>query len=130
MNHDRTWNLRRPAYKPPPGMPDFTQISADNMRLIMGCADRAVRVAKAYHEVNGGDSGEVMELQPLAVALDFAIAHIRRGLDVRALFHSGELEFIAEHTAIEKNIDRANFALHESVMLRFANNGTRPFPTN
>lgn len=124
MHEKRTHALKMPKTRPP-GCPDFSQISPENLQWIQRCAARALQVSKGWHalDANGEQRAQVMELQGAAVEVDFAVVHLLRGLNVRALFFAPDLEFMAEHAAIEKNIDRARFFFPVGVNLCFALNG-------
>ena len=56
----------------------------------------------------------------MLIAMDVSVAHISRGLDLRAMLGADDLSFIADIVSIQTNVQRLDGTLPFFVHLRFA----------
>lgn len=114
--------------KPPPGCPDFRQLSGEQMQLIATITERAALLNKKMNEqiraLHGQTSSLLIHETNIAIlSMDIACVTILRGLRLRDFVKAEEFSFMAEVTAIEKNMVRERYFFSSEVRLRFASNG-------
>lgn len=103
--------------------------------LIDRMAARFVRLAKSWHGMSHGAMRDgapmdgqrfrdrFMELNPMVVAMDLCVVHLRRGLDLPAFYAATDLEFQTEMAWIVRHVDRGLCSFPHAVRLRFARTG-------
>lgn len=108
--------------KRPPGA-RFERIPDGEKMQIRAASLRAVALAKQWRI--GRENDASVEVNNTVTEIDFVVAHLCRNLNLRALLTCSDLDFISEHTAIQKNIDRRLLFLSADVPLRFARSGAK-----
>ncbi len=101
----------------------FDRLNADELTLIFAIAERARMLAQQWRI--GNEKDDVIEANPTILQIDLSVVHLLRRLDLRAFLNASSLDFISEHTAIQKNINRPLFLFPEAVPLRFAQIGAK-----
>ena len=98
--------------------------------LIRGIAERADAIYRewiARRRLTLKPNETILEPDRVVIAMDIAVAHICRNLDLSAFLVADDLSFIAEVIAIQTNIQRVDGKLPDFVHLRFARlNGRDP----
>ena len=91
--------------------------------MIRGIAERADAIyrdwiAKRRLTLKPGET--ILEPDRMVLAMDIAVAHLSRDLDLSAFLTADDLTFIAEVLSIQTNINRVDGRLPDYVHLRFA----------
>ena len=101
----------------------WQKITPYEYSMIRGIAERADMIyrewlAKRRLTLRPGET--LLEPDRIVIAMDVAVAHICRGLDLSALLTADDLSFIAEILSIQTNVQRVDGKLPDYVHLRFA----------
>ena len=125
---DTGLSIRRKLINPLEGIsPDqspFAGIRGEDLLLIQQIAQRAAKLAAEYVKtVDGKDT--TLEQNPTILEMDLVLVHLRRNLDLPGMLESTPLDLFHDITEIQKNISRALLIFPDTVILRFARNGSR-----
>lgn len=98
------------------------KITPHEYQLISGIAERADMIfrdwlAKRRLTLKPGET--LLEPERMVIAMDIAVAHLCRGLDLSAFLTSDDLTFIGEVVTIQTNVQRVDGVLPAYVHLRF-----------
>jgi hypothetical protein len=103
---------------------DFTSLNPVEMTQIHALARRAEAHARRFHILRHGSKADtVYESNFEFVCMDFAVVHLRRKLDLRAMLISNDFEFTADYATMQKYILRPVNAFPLHARLRFASIG-------
>lgn len=100
------------------------RITPDEWPLILACAGRAMRMLLDIAQQRGKKHlAEQMQTDAQTIAMDIAVAHLARGIDLLAFHEAPADVFLADVTDIILNVNRIDGALPEFVHLRCAKFG-------
>jgi hypothetical protein len=96
--------------------------------LIRGIAERADAIYREWIDkrrltLKPGET--ILEPDRMVIAMDIAVAHICRDLDLSAFLTADDLSFISEVLSIQTNVQRVDGRLPDFVHLRFARRTAR-----
>lgn len=95
----------------------FAKLTEQEKQWIWLIADRWQRWAADWRKANARD--DLVDPDIHLLAMDVAVTHLSKPLNLFQWFLSSDLEFIGDAITIAKNIDRPNACFPVSVRLRF-----------
>jgi hypothetical protein len=100
----------------------WQKITPYEYHMIRGIAERADMIYREWlnrKRLTLRPNETLVEPDRIVIAMDVAVAHISRGLDLSALLTTDDLSFIAEIVTIQMNVQRVDGRLPDFVHLRF-----------
>lgn len=98
---------------------DYAKLmTPQEVALCYGIAERACAIYKAAQESGHGNPSIVLD--PYVMAMDIATVHIRRRLNLLALYRSETMALAAEVATIVRHVNRPLASFPDSVRLAFA----------
>lgn len=111
--------------KPDPVQQMIRQMLPLDVQLCQQIAYRLRDIAR-QHRYSSGRPDPILEMNPAVIAIDLAVVHCLRHLDLPRMLSANQLALIAEHGRIQQNIVRTPFPFFPAeCMLAFARNGSR-----
>lgn len=99
----------------------FLSLTPDDMQKIHAIANRAQSIAQAWRAKNGKHD-QVLEVNAQVSAIDIAVTHLHRKLNLSQFLMLNDLDFIAEYALIQQHINRPLKFFPRHVELRCAQN--------
>lgn len=89
------------------------------------CDACAIRASTMIQEIKRRNpQAAMLDPEPLQISMDFAVAYVRRGLRLRDLLESSDLDFLGELVTIthtmSQSLNRVACAFPDDVHLKFA----------
>lgn len=101
----------------------WDRVTPDEYTMISAIAERADLIYRDWirqRRLTLRPGQTLLEPDPMLIAMDVSVAHISRGLDLRAMLGADDLSFIADIVSIQTNVQRLDGTLPFFVHLRFA----------
>jgi hypothetical protein len=101
----------------------WDKVNQDDYRVIRAISERADAIFRewiARRRLTLEPGKTLLEPDRIVIAMDVAVAHICRDLDLQALLLSDDLTFVGEIVSIQTNVQRVDGRLPDYVHLRFA----------
>jgi hypothetical protein len=101
----------------------WDKVNQDDYRVIRAISERADAIFRewiARRRLTLEPGKTLLEPDRIVIAMDVAVAHICRDLDLHALLLSDDLTFVGEIVSIQTNVQRVDGRLPDYVHLRFA----------